>query len=112
VVISEGVLRHPLGGVQVFEEQLAELGRQMAAGTVELRVLCFGDQVHQGLAGAFTVLRLPSLEVAHVELMSSDAYIEDEVGVARYTKAFERLWSLAASSSESQLLLAKFASTL
>jgi transcriptional regulator with XRE-family HTH domain len=111
-VISEGVLRHPLGGAAVFREQLAELVCQMAAGTVELRVLCFGEQAHPGLAGAFTVLRLPSIDVTHVEMMNSDAYIEDEIAVARYVRAFERLWSLALDERESEALIGETASML
>lgn len=111
-VISEAVLRHPVGGKEIFRAQLRHLNERAAAGEIVLQVLPFGAGPHPGMAGAFTVLRLPSLDVVHVELMNSDAYIEDDVGVAHYMSAFERLSSLAADPDESERLIAQAAHRL
>lgn len=112
VILSEAVLRHPVGGQQIFRDQLLRLGERAAAGEIALQVLPFGGQPHPGMAGAFTVLRLPSLDIVHVELMNSDAYIEDDASVAHYMTAFEQLSRLAATPDESEQLIAEAASRL
>jgi hypothetical protein len=112
VIVSEAVLRHPVGGPEVFGEQLRYLRARAATGEVFLQILPFGAQPHPGMAGAFTVLRLPSLDVAHIELMNSDAYIEDEVSVDQYMGAFKGLSALALSSTKSDQLIAGMADML
>ena len=49
------------------------------------------------MSGAFTVLNLPQLDVAHIEAMNTDMYIEDEHDVMQYLRAYELLCELALS---------------
>jgi hypothetical protein len=112
IVLGEAALHHQLGGAAVFRDQLEHLLIWAQRDNVDLRVLPFVPVPHPGMAGGFTILRLPSLDVAHVELMISDAYIEDEDSVARYQHGFQRLADLALSAGESMKLISRMADTL
>ncbi|MEU9885597.1 helix-turn-helix transcriptional regulator [Sphaerisporangium sp. NPDC051011] len=111
-VISEAVLHHPIGGPDIFRDQLDHLRKIAASPNVSLQVVPFMDQPNPGLFGAFTLLRLPSLDVVHVEAMNTDAYIEDERGVEQYIDAFDRLCDIALTEQESTTLLAESAASL
>ncbi|MBC6459636.1 helix-turn-helix domain-containing protein [Actinomadura sp. HBU206391] len=107
VVLGEAALRNRLGGRDAFRAQLAHLRECAGRPNISLQILPFTDQPHPGISGAFTVLRLPSLDVAHVELMSSDAYIEDQDGVQQHVEAFKRLADLALSPAASERLISE-----
>lgn len=111
-VISEAILRQPIGGEEIFRDQLQHLREYMTRPNVTLQVLPFLDRPNPGLFGAFSVLRLPSLDVVHVETMNTDAYIEDEHSVDQYLRAFERLTDLALKPAESDAFLRQIAVTL
>jgi hypothetical protein len=85
---------------------------QASRPNVTVQVLPFTQEAHPGVTGGFTVLRLASLDLVHIELMSSDVYVEDEVGVDRYLHAFEQLSSLALSPDASDALIADLADRL
>jgi hypothetical protein len=112
VILNEAALRNPIGGKEVFRDQLQHLREWEARDHVTIQVLPFTDRAHPGVTGAFTILRLPSLDAVHVELMSSDAYVEDDHGVARYLQAFDRLSKFALTPGESDSFIAKVVDTL
>lgn len=112
VILGEAALHHQLGGTEVFRDQLKYLLDWTGRDNVDLRVLPFVPVPHPGMAGGFTILRLPSLDVVHVELMISDAYIEDEGSVARYRRGFQCLTDLALSAEDSVDLISRTADTL
>jgi hypothetical protein len=112
VILSEAVLRHPVGGADVFGEQLQYLRACSTLRNICIQVLPFAGRPHPGMAGAFTALRLPSLDVVHVELMNSDAYIEDDVLVDQYLRAFEQLRGLALEPAESEEVIVQAIDTL
>ncbi|MEU3164876.1 helix-turn-helix transcriptional regulator [Streptosporangium sp. NPDC006930] len=111
-VISEAALRHPIGGPEIFRDQIEYLRECAAWPNVTLQILPFTSQPHPGMSGAFTILRLPSLDVAHVETMNTDAYIEDEHSVEQYLRAFDHLCDLALSPDKSVSFLQEIAVTL
>jgi hypothetical protein len=111
-LLSETALRHPIGGPETFREQVQHLRECATWQNVTLQVLPFTDRPHPGMSGAFTVLRLPRLDVAHIEAMNTDAYIEDEHGVGQYLRAFDRLADLALSTEKSQSFLTELADTI
>jgi hypothetical protein len=106
------VLRHAIGGKEVFREQLTYVRDCGAWQNVTVQVLPFTSRPHPGMTGAFTLLRLPSLDVAHVEMLNSDAYIENERGVDQYLRAFARLSEMAFDPVESSQLIASVIDTL
>ncbi|MDH2428658.1 helix-turn-helix transcriptional regulator [Sphaerisporangium sp. TRM90804] len=111
-VVSEAFLRHPIGGEAVFRDQLEHLRDVAGLPNVTLRILRFSGRPNPGLFGSFTVIRLPSVDVAHVETMNTDAYIEDERSVGQYLDAFDRLCQLALSPEETIEILAESAVNL
>ncbi|MEO3812465.1 helix-turn-helix transcriptional regulator [Sphaerisporangium sp. B11E5] len=111
-LISEAALRHPIGGAKTFKEQLGHLRRCATLPTVTVQVLPFMDRPHPGMSGAFTLLNLPQLTVAHIEAMNTDMYIEDEHGAMQYLRAYERLCELALTPEETDSFLEKLANTL
>ncbi|MEV6981454.1 helix-turn-helix transcriptional regulator [Sphaerisporangium sp. NPDC051017] len=111
-VISEAALRHPIGGVEAFREQLQHLRECAAWPAVTVQILPFTDRPHPGMSGAFTILKLPQLDVAHIEAMNTDMYIEDEHAVGQYLHAYDRLCELALSPEDTDSLLTKMADTL
>jgi Domain of unknown function (DUF5753) len=112
VVLGEGLLRQRTGGDEVFRAQLLELRKRITNPNVTIQVLPFLKNAHPGFTGGFTVLRLVSLDLAHIELMSSDIYIEDDDGVDRYLQAFEQLSSLALDPAATDALFAEVLDTL
>ena len=57
------------------------------------------------MTGSFTLLDLPSLTIAQVELMTSTIYVENEPDVACYQQAWNVLLAQALDPEESQHLL-------
>lgn len=106
-ILGEAALRNHLGGPRVFAEQLAHLRQCAKQPNVCLQVLPFMDKPHPGISAGFTVLRLPSLDVAHVELMGSDAYIEDEGAVEAHVRAFDSLSAEALDPAASDALISE-----
>ncbi|GGK97680.1 transcriptional regulator [Sphaerisporangium melleum] len=111
-VINQAVLHHPIGGPEVFREQLDHLRKLAAWPNVSLRMVPFMSEPNPGFFGAFTLLRLPSLDVVHVEAMNNDAYFEDERSVAQYLAGFDRLCDLALTPEETIAILAESAASL
>ncbi|GAB3474645.1 helix-turn-helix domain-containing protein [Nocardiopsis coralliicola] len=105
-VLHESLLHQPLGGTKVFQRQLDHLLECANRSTITVQVLPMGAE-HPALAGAFTLLSLARLDVVHVELMTSDVYVEDAAGVARYREAFSTLASLAHGPDDSAALIAE-----
>ncbi|RJL21430.1 DUF5753 domain-containing protein [Bailinhaonella thermotolerans] len=108
-ILGEGVLHQPLGGPSVFRAQLEHLRRLARRDGITIQVLPFSDRPHAGMHGAFTILRLASLDVVSVEMLDSDAYIEDEASVTQYLEAFDQLIDLAMTPAESIDMIAKVA---
>lgn len=94
-VLHESLLHQPLGDPEVFQYQLAHLQEHATREHITLQVL--------PMATEYPVLA--RLDVIHVELMTSDVYIEDEINVARYREALSILASLALDPNESTALI-------
>lgn len=71
-----------------------------------MQILPLAANTHPALAGAFTVLGMSRLEFVHVELMTSDVYVEDAASIQRYQDAFTALSELALGPEESTQLIA------
>ncbi|GAA3753022.1 transcriptional regulator with XRE-family HTH domain [Spinactinospora alkalitolerans] len=104
-VVHEALLHQRLGGSDVFTAQLEHLLECTKRPNITVQVLPLATSAHPALVGAFTVLGMSRLEFVHVELMTSDVYIEDTVGVQRYQDAFTALSDLALSPDESARLI-------
>jgi hypothetical protein len=103
VILSEAVLRCPVGGKRVWRGQLERLVETTGEPGPTIQVMPFGAGPHPGMEGAFTILTLPELasDVGYVEGITGAIYLESQDDVRRCTMRFAVLSSLALSPSAS-----------
>lgn len=104
-VLYEAILRQPVGAPAIFSRQLQHLLDRAEAPNISLQVLQQPCTPHPAMTGAFTLLELPSLTVAQVELMTSTVYVETEPDVSRYQQAWNDLLAQALNEEESRRLI-------
>ncbi|GAA4935924.1 helix-turn-helix transcriptional regulator [Streptomonospora halophila] len=100
-VLHEAALHEHLGKPAVLPAQAEHLRNLCELPNVNVQLLPLAAGAHPALTGAFTVLSMSHLDFAHVELMTSDVYVEDPVGVQRYRDAFQTLTERALPPDES-----------
>ncbi|TDQ52231.1 helix-turn-helix domain-containing protein [Actinorugispora endophytica] len=105
-VLHESLLHQRLGGSEVFAAQLGHMLECAQRPNITVQILPLETSAHPALAGPFTVLSMARLDFVHVELMTSDVYIEDPASVRRYQDAFATLGDLALGPAESTRLIA------
>ncbi len=103
VILSEAVLRCPVGGKRVMRGQLERLVEATSELDVSLQVVPLAAGPHPGMEGAFTILTLPELDsdVGFVEGIVGSLYLESQDDVRRCTMRFAALSSQALSPSDS-----------
>lgn len=102
-VISETVLRRPIGGPEVMRQQLAHLVSMVERPNITVRLLPFTAAEHPGINGAFSVLEFPdpdSGRIVTVETMTSTLYVERTRDVGTYRLAFDQIRSAALAPDE------------
>jgi transcriptional regulator with XRE-family HTH domain len=115
VILDEDVLRRPVGGRKVMQEQLRRLLVDSAMDTVTLQVLPLEVGEHAGMYGSFTILgfRDPAQQdLVYLENATKELYLEGDEELQRYTRAFERLSAAAHGVEASAALLAKLSEEL
>ena len=103
VILSQAVLRCPVGGRRVWRGQLERLVETTGEPNLTVQVLPFGAGPHPGMEGAFTILTLSELasDVGYVEGITGAIYLESQDDVRRCTMRFAVLSSVAMSPSTS-----------
>jgi transcriptional regulator with XRE-family HTH domain len=94
VVIDEGVLRRPIGGLEVMRAQVLSLMESSKLPNVRLQVIPFYTGGHAGAGGSFTILRFPDQDlpdVVYIEHLNSALYLDKREDVELYAAAMERL---------------------
>jgi hypothetical protein len=94
VVIDEGVLRRPIGGLDVMRAQILSLMESSKLPNVRLQVIPFYTGGHAGAGGSFTILRFPDQDlpdVVYIEHLNSALYLDKREDVELYAAAMERL---------------------
>ncbi|MEY9211459.1 helix-turn-helix domain-containing protein [Thermobifida halotolerans] len=104
-VIHEALLHQHLDEPDVRTAQLRRLVEHARRPNITVQVLPVTASTHPALTGAFTLLSMHRLEIAHVELMTSDVYIEEPASIQRYQAAFAALAELSLSPEASAELL-------
>jgi transcriptional regulator with XRE-family HTH domain len=103
-VLDEAVLRRPVGGPTVMQEQLQSLVVAAELPTVTLQVLRFGAGEHIGMYGSFTILsfREPAeSDMVYLEHATRESYIDAEAELRRYRLSFDLLCRVALDAGES-----------
>jgi hypothetical protein len=110
VVVGEAALRQQVGGPEVMAAQLsrlAELAGELPNVTLQVLPFAAGAHVAAG-SGSLAILRFPeapSLGVVYLEALSGGVYMESQVDLARYIRAFAMLRSAALTAADTTRLL-------
>jgi transcriptional regulator with XRE-family HTH domain len=108
VVLSEAVLRRPVGGREVMYGQLEYLMRPRDRANVTIQVLPFDAGVHRAMAGPFTMMTFPDpddLGIVNVENATGALFLEEPAEVRVYDEIWSTLQAAALSPDDSQAFL-------
>lgn len=101
-VLSEAVLRQPVGGVAVMRAQLATLIETARLPNVTIQVLPFSAGAHPGCMGPFTVLDFTAEPpVALAEAMNGGRLIDTGAELADVTRFYNQMTAAALSPEAS-----------
>ena len=114
-ILDEGVIRRPVGGHAVMRRQLEHLLKMAARPGLTVQVLPFSCGAHAGHLGPFSILEFPNRtdsEVAYVESVAGNLYLEKDREVRLRVEAFDRLRAAALAPGASLELIARLAHEL
>jgi transcriptional regulator with XRE-family HTH domain len=113
VVLSEAILRRPVGGPQVMAAQLARLAEAAHWPNISLRVVPYGAGFHPGLlSGPFEILRFPlnggresEPATVYADGFTGALYLDKPREVERYAQAFATIWDASLDETASRALI-------
>ena len=108
VVLSEAVLRRPVGGNELMRTQIEYLMRPRDRANVTIQVLPFNAGVHPSMVGPFTVMTFPDpadLGVVNIEYATGSVFLEDPDELRVYEEVWSALQASALSADDSQAFL-------
>jgi transcriptional regulator with XRE-family HTH domain len=108
-ILDEAVVRRPVGGRQVMRAQLDHLLDMALRPGITVQVLPFDCGAHAGHGGPFSILEFPNRadsEVAYVESVAGNLYLEKDREVRARAEAFDRLRAAALAPAASADLIA------
>ncbi|RKN38331.1 helix-turn-helix domain-containing protein [Streptomyces hoynatensis] len=117
-LLSEAILRRPIGGSAVMHAQLAHLVYMSELPNVTIRVVPFSAGAHPGVvAGPFVILRFPANGEGHdsepptvyADGYTGSLYLDKPKEVQQYDDAFEGICKAALDEQASQRLIAEVA---
>lgn len=108
VVLSEAVLRRPVGGNEVMRAQIEYLMRPRDRANVTVQVLPFNAGVHPSMVGPFSVMTFndpDDLGVVNIEFATGSVFLEDPGELRVYEEVWSALQASALSADDSQAFL-------
>jgi transcriptional regulator with XRE-family HTH domain len=106
VIFDEGVLRRPVGGVEVMAGQLVRLAEAAQQPNIVLQVIPLAVGAHQGMSGNFVIADFAEGPPAvYQDTAARGQIIEDSDDIAVVTVMWETLKAEALSRSASQELI-------
>lgn len=109
-VLNEAVLRRPVGGEPVLQNQLEHLRELADLPNVAVQVLPFDTGAHPAMATSFQLVRTeqptPS-SVVYLEELIGSSYLDSNAQTDWYARTFDRLQDTALSTERSAELLEK-----
>ncbi|WP_412539211.1 helix-turn-helix transcriptional regulator [Longispora sp. K20-0274] len=117
IVISEAVVRCPVGGPALMAAQLRRINDVAHLPNVSIRVIPFAFGFHQGMqARDFTLLDFPRSHsgdgepaIVYAGLLAGELYLDAPRAVGQYAEAFNDLASMALNEADSRVFLARAA---
>jgi transcriptional regulator with XRE-family HTH domain len=117
-VLSEAVLRRPLGGREVMAQQLAHLIYVANLPNISIRVVPFEAGAHSGVVtGPFLILRFPLTgdgvatepPTVYADGYTGGLYLDKEREVQQYDAAFDDIWKASLDDQASLRLISEVA---
>ena len=112
VVLDEAVLMRPVGGPDVQTGQLVHLAEVARQPNVNIRVLPL-DRVHQGLEGAFNIMRFPremeEPDLVYHQYPFNELFLDSPEQVSKFHRLFKELRAQALGPEDSIELLRRHA---
>lgn len=106
VVLDEGTLHRPIGGVEVMRNQLAHLLSFLDRPWVQVQVLPFEAGQHTGLLGSFTLLRFEDdPDILYTESYDSGHMTANSQAIRERSVGYARLQATALSQEDSAALI-------
>jgi transcriptional regulator with XRE-family HTH domain len=108
VVLSEAVLRRPVGGREVMRDQLEYLMHPRDRANVTVQVLPFDAGVHPAMVGPFTMVTFPDpddLGIVNVENATGALILEEPAEIRTYDEIWSALQASALSPDDTQAFL-------
>lgn len=103
-LLDESVFRRPLGGPDVFVEQLRDVHDLAAAGKIKVRMIPFSSYSAVTNNATFDLLTLragdPSSDVLYRETGLLDEIIEGGASTLRHHERFDKIWRVAATEED------------
>jgi len=102
MLLDESVMLRPIGGAEVFAEQLSELHRLATRGLARIRIVPFELEGVLTNNATFDLLTLGSSEgeVLYRENGLTDEIVEDRAVTSRHHERFNKLWQIATDEND------------
>lgn len=103
-IIDEGVLWHPVGGIEAMRRQVRHLAQAATSPNLTIQVIPASVGAHLGMTGSFTVLGFADpddSDVVYIEHAFGSLRVEKPDEVQRAAEKIAQLHALAHDASES-----------
>jgi transcriptional regulator with XRE-family HTH domain len=102
MLLDESVMLRPIGGAEVFSEQLGELHRLASQGLARIKIVPFELEGVLTNNATFDLLTLRSNEgeVLYRENGLTDEIVEDKAITSRHHERFNKLWQIATDEND------------
>ncbi|MCY1137430.1 helix-turn-helix transcriptional regulator [Actinoplanes sp. Pm04-4] len=111
ILIDQSVLMRPIGGIEVFADQLRLIVELSSQAMFQIRMLPFDLSIAIANNGSFDLLTVGADaregDVLYRENGVYDQLVENRAEVARHRDRFEQLWSAADSESDTITFIKK-----
>ena len=106
-ILDESALRRIIGSEEILAEQLKQLVEKARQPNTEIRILPSSAGWQPGASEAFTYFEMPDpySDVAFIENLAGQTFLEEEDKVARFRSAYDGLCKAALTSTASVELI-------
>ncbi|MFC3896852.1 helix-turn-helix domain-containing protein [Lentzea rhizosphaerae] len=105
-LVHEQALWLPVGGEEVWREQLAHLLRMSVRQYINFHVIPRSVGAHAGVAGDFRVMRFPKYPpLVFLDTLNCGLFFDDKETVALYEDRVKRLAAVALNREESRVVI-------
>ncbi len=104
--VHEQALWLPVGGMEVWREQLAHLLRLSVRPYITIRVVPRAAGAHAGLAGDFRIMKFPKYPpIVFLDTLNRGLFLEDKETVDMYEDVIKALDAVALNREESKVVI-------